>query len=217
MHSPFVPFPLRHGLGIALCGMAALLPCLSAEVAQAEESARAAYQAGRSASDKEARKGHFAQGMSIAQARLASQPDDAEGLYWLAVNMGAHALERGKMSALPVVPRMEALLLRLDRVAPSYESAGAARVLGRLYHQAPAIISIGSNKEARRFLERAISLAPSHPGNLAFAADFLVAHGDKTIARDYAGRCLATLAGRATGPEEREWTELARGVLEKTR
>jgi hypothetical protein len=217
MNKALSPSSPHRGLSIAFRALTVLLPCLTAKVAQAEDSARAAYQAGRSASDKEARKGHFARGMSIAQARLASQPEDAEGLYWLAVNMGAHALERGKMSALPVVPRMEALLLRLDRIAPSYESAGAARVLGRLYHQAPAFISVGSNTKARQFLERAMSLAPSHPGNLAFAADFLVSHGDKAIARDYAGRCLAVLAGQNPGPEEREWIELARGVLEKTR
>jgi hypothetical protein len=203
----------RPGLWAA----AALSGLLVAGTATAEESARSAYEAGRRTQDKEARERCFAQGMSIAKARLASKPDDAEGLYWLAVNMGAHALERGKMSALPVVPRMEALLLRLDQVAPGYESAGAARVLGRLYHQAPAVISVGSNKEARRFLERAIRLAPSHPGNLAFSADFQVSHGDKSLARGYAERAVAALAGRTLTPEEREWSELARRVLEKTR
>jgi hypothetical protein len=196
---------------------AALASLLVAGTAAAQESARTAYETGRRTEDKEARERWFAQGMSTAKARLASKPDDAEGLYWLAVNMGAHALERGKMSALPVVPRMEALLPRLDQVAPGYESAGAARVLGRLYHQAPAVISVGSNKEARRFLERAIRLAPDHPGNLAFSADFHASHGDKSLARGYAERCLATLAGRALTPEEREWADLARRVLEKTR
>ena len=200
-----------------LWAAAALAVLVVAGTAAAQESARTAYETGRKTPDKEARERCFAQGMSIAKARLESKPDDAEGLYWLAVNMGAHALERGKMSALPVVPRMEALLLRLDQVAPDYESAGAARVLGRLYHQAPAIISVGSNKEARRFLERAIRLAPTHPGNLAFFADFQASHGDKSLARGYAERCLAALAGRTLNPEEREWADLARRVLEKTR
>jgi tetratricopeptide (TPR) repeat protein len=185
--------------------------------AQAAESARAAYEAGKQAGDKDARERFFSEGMSLAKARLAAKPDDPEGLYWLAVNMGAHALERGKISALPVVPRMEALLLRLDQVAPRYEQAGAARVLGRLYHQAPAFISIGSNKQARRFLTRAVSLAPNHAGNLAFAADFLLDEGDKTTARDYARRSLALLAGRSLSWEEREWSGLAKSVLEETR
>jgi hypothetical protein len=155
--------------------------------------------------------------MAIAKSRLASNPDDAEGLYWLAVNMGAEALERGKLAALPVVPRMEALLLRLDRVSPGYEDAGAARVLGRLYQEAPAVISVGSNKQARRFLDRAMRLAPNHPGNLAFAADFQAEHGDRGLARSYASRCLQGLAGKTLGSEEREWADLAKAVLEKSK
>ena len=65
--------------------------------AQAAESSRAAYEAGKQAGDKGARERCFAEGMSLAKARLAAKPDDPEGLYWLAVNMGAHALERGKL------------------------------------------------------------------------------------------------------------------------
>jgi hypothetical protein len=200
------------GVGLALVMLAADQP-----TAHAADSAKAAYQAGRMARDRDTRERYFAQGMELAKARLSSNPDDPEGLYWLAVNMGAAALERGKMQALPVVPRMEALLLRLDQVAPGYEQAGAARVLGRLYHQAPSVISVGSNKKAGRFLARAVNLAPGHPGNLAFAADFLVAHGDKEVARGYAARCLAMLVGRTLAPEEGEWAALSRGVMEDTR
>jgi len=190
---------------------------LAASAAFAAESAKTAYETGRLTASKDVRERCFLRGMELAKARLASNPDDAEGLYWLAVNMGAHALERGRMSALPVVPRMEALLVRLDQVDPRYEDAGAARVLGRLYHQAPAVISVGSNKKAARFLARAMTLAPSHPGNLAFAADFEAAHGSKAVAREYAARCLAALSGRPLGPEEKEWMELARDAMEASR
>ncbi len=206
--------PRQVGLAIGLS--LALWNAFSGEPALAEESPRTAYEAGRSAQDRSERERLFSRGMSLAKARLDRNPDDAEGLYWLAVNMGAHALEQGKLSALPVVPRMEALLLKLDRVAPTYESAGAARVLGRLYDQAPAVISVGSSKEARRFLERAVALAPSHPGNLAFAADFMASHGDKAHARIYASRALAGLSSRVPSGEEAEWAKLARGVMEAT-
>jgi len=187
---------------------------VAANPSLAADSARQAYAAGKVAKDRETRRTLFAQGMALAKSRLANNPDDPEGLYWLAVNMGAEALERGKLTALPVVPRMEALLLRLDRVSPGYEDAGAARVLGRLYQEAPAVISVGSNKQARRFLDRAMRLAPDHPGNLAFAADFQAEHGDTGLARSYASRCLQGLAGKTLGSEEREWAELAKAVLE---
>lgn len=206
----------RRTPGVASC-VAVLAILLAAGPSLAADSARTAYAAGRAAPDREARRTHFAQGMALAKSRLSGNPDDAEGLYWLAVNMGAEALERGKMAALPVVPRMEALLLRLDQVSPRYEDAGAARVLGRLYQEAPAVISVGSTKLARRFLDRALQLAPNHPGNLAFAADFQLDHGDRALARTYAERCLQALTGKALGPEEREWFALAQTVREKTK
>jgi hypothetical protein len=181
------------------------------------ESAHAAYQAGQAAPESRMRRALFSRGMELARARLANQANDPEGLYWLAVNMGAEALERGKLSALPVVPRMEQLLLTLDKAAPGFEQAGASRVLGRLYHQAPAVISVGSNAKARQFLLRAVSLAPDHPGNLAFAADFLVDHGDKVRARQFAERCLLRLRAQDFGRDAKEWTELARHVVEETR
>jgi len=186
-------------------------------IARADESAREAYQAGQLARESKLRRAFFTRGMELARSRLARKVDDSEGLYWLAVNMGAEALERGKLSALPVVPRMERLLLILDQSDPNFEQAGAARVLGRLYHQAPAVISVGSNDRARQFLLRAVALAPDHPGNLAFAADFLVDHGDKAQARQFADRCLQVLRNQDFGREGKEWGDLARNVVKETR
>lgn len=219
-NTPCVPHP--HGSSPAkpclrLLGMFTLF-CLP-NVARADgiASAREAYQAGQAAQESKIRRALFATGMELARARLDRHADDPEGLYWLAVNMGAEALERGKFSALPVVPRMEQILLALDKADPNFEQAGAARVLGRLYHQAPAVISVGSNTKARQYLMRAVSLAPDHPGNLAFAADFLVGHGDKARARQLAERCLQRLHARDFGREGKEWNDLARHVVEETR
>lgn len=204
--------PWQAAMSLALlCGLPSQVE------ASGMASAREAYQAGQAEKDSKARRAFFTQGMDLAKARLASKTDDPEGLYWLAVNMGAEALERGKMSALPVVPRMERLLLTLDKVEPSFEQAGAARVLGRLYHQAPSVISVGSNSKAREFLMRALSIAPDHPGNLAFAADFLVDHGDKAQARQLAERCLQRLRQQDFGREGKEWLELAQHVVKETR
>jgi hypothetical protein len=200
-----------------MLGIVALLSLPRSVHADDRESARSAYQAGRAAQDSKTRRVLFSRGMELARARLANQANDSEGLYWLAVNMGAEALERGKLSALPVVPRIEALLLTLDKVDPHFEQAGAARVLGRLYHQAPAVISVGSSAKARQFLLRAVALAPDHPGNLVFAADFLVDHGDKERARAFAERCMRRLGEQDFGREADEWGDIARHVIEETR
>ena len=99
---------------LRLMGMFALFCLPSRARADGIESAHAAYQAGQAAQESRMRRALFTRGMDLARARLANQANDPEGLYWLAVNMGAEALERGKLSALPVVPRMEQLLPLAD-------------------------------------------------------------------------------------------------------
>jgi hypothetical protein len=181
------------------------------------ETPEKSYRLGRAARASSERLRYFREGMARAQACLAGRPEDPEGLYWLAVNTGAEALERGRFQALPALPEMERLLLRCHAVAPAFEHAGPARVLGRLYQKAPAVISIGSNKKARQWLETALATAPDFPGNMAFAADFLSNQGEPQRANELARRCLSLLAGRDYGPDGEEWRTVATEVLEDVR
>jgi TRAP transporter T-component len=174
---------------------------------------REAYFAGKRAPTSDERRAAFSAGIRAARERLARSPDDPEGLLWLAANLGAEALERGKLSALNVLPEMERLLLRLDAVAPSYDHAAAARTLGRLYHKAPAIISIGSKKKARQYWEKALAAAPDYPANLVLAADFFADAGDKTRARELAARYRQRPVTPEENPEATEWNEIAARVL----
>jgi len=181
--------------------------------------ARTAYWQGSQVPSSRAqeRRRLFQQGMDLAKARLEANPDDPEGLFWLAVHTGAEALERGRLQALPALPVMEGLLLRCHAIDPTYEQAGPARILGRLYDQAPALISLGSTVKARRWLESALALAGDFPGNLAFAADFFVRHGERARARHLAEACRALLVGaaaaRTLGPDEPEWRAIVDRIL----
>jgi hypothetical protein len=152
--------------------------------------------------------------VTLAREALAKNPDDPAAMLWYAANLGAEALTHSKVYALRVVGEIERTLLRLDTLAPTYDHAAAARALGRLYHQAPAVISVGSSKKARVFLEKALARAPEFPGNLAFAADFYADDGDCDRALPLARR-VAALANLDTfGPDAREWRTIARAVIE---
>ena len=186
-------------------------------VGPSADSAEASYRRGKVAKDSSERKRCFQEGMARAKSRLSVQADDPEGLYWLAVNTGAEALERGRFQALPALPEMERLLLRCHAVAPTFENAGPARVLGRLYHKAPAVISIGSNKKARQWLEIALATAPEFPGNLAFAADFLSTQGEPQRAVSLARKCLSLLSTNRFGADGDEWKQVASEVVEDAR
>jgi hypothetical protein len=174
---------------------------------------RAAYFAGKRAPTTAERKRQFGAGIEQARQRLAARPDDPEGLLWLAANMGAEALERGKLTALGVLGEMERLLLRLEAVAPTHDHAAAARTLARLYHKAPAFISIGSMKKARQYWEKALSRAGDYPPNLILAADFFDDDGQDERARALARRYLAHPVTVSENPEAGEWMQIARDLL----
>jgi tetratricopeptide (TPR) repeat protein len=190
-----------------------------------EGQAEACYRRGRAAARSAQRRKHFLEGIAAARARLAADPvpgpGDPEGLFWLAVNLGAEALERGRFQALPVLPEMERLLQRCHAADPRYQHAGAARVLGRLYDKAPALISLGSVARARQWLESALELDPDFPGNLAFAADFFGRQGDAERSRHLAELCRLRLEAAPSdgelGPDAAEWRAIVIGILARSR
>jgi hypothetical protein len=171
--------------------------------------AQAAYFAGLRARGSDVRRRHFAAGIEAARARLRTDPRDPEGLLWLAANLGGQALEKGKLFALGVLPEMERLLLTLEATAPEYDHAAAARTLGRLYHLAPAIISIGSMKKARVYWQRALDRAGQYGPNQVLAADFFDDDGEEQRARELAGRYLQRPTTEQEHPEAAQWQKIA--------
>ena len=177
-----------------------------------EGPSRTRYRAGAAAPSTATKIAEHEAGAAAARAALAARPDDPEALLWLAANLGAAGLARGKLAALRVLPEMERTLLRLDAVAPTFEHAAASRTLARLYHKAPPVISIGSSSRARRYFERALALAPSFPGNQVLAADFFADEGERARATELARRALAA-PGFDAHPDAPEWRAIASRIM----
>lgn len=178
------------------------------------EDAKVAYREGqRARGDAEKRK-HYKRGLELARRALARNPNDPAGLLWYAGNLGAEALTHGKLYALRHIAEIERTLLRLEALHPTYDHAAAARSLGRLYHKAPAVISVGSNARAAQFLGKALARAPEFPGNWAFAADFYADRGDCARARPLAERLRRHPGLDAFGFDAKEWREIAVDVIE---
>ena len=179
---------------------------------QVDDGGRSAYLTGKRANNSSERRRHFSAGAAQARDRLSKAPDDPAGLLWLAANLGAEALERGKFAALNVLGEMERLLLRLEATSPLYDHAAAARTLARLYHKAPPFISIGSKKKARLYWEQTLARAGDHPANLVLAADFFADDGQSARAKELAARYLANPVTVAENPDAGEWQEIARRI-----
>lgn len=70
------------------------------------------------------------------------------------------------------------------KVNPSYEQAGAHRVLGRIYYCCPGWpLSVGDIHESLEHLSAAVSLAPDNSTNHLFLAETLLKLGKKDEAR----------------------------------
>ena len=184
---------------------------MAAENASAIEQA---YRAGKASRDDSEARRHYQRGIDLARQELSAKPDSPDALLWLAGNLAGEALSHGRLHALRVIPEIEATLLRLEQVHPTYDHAAAARSLANLYWKAPALISVGSSKKAGRYFQLALERAPGFPGNQAMAAAYFGGQRDCARARQLAQAVLARKDLDAFGPDAAEWRQLARNVLE---
>jgi Tfp pilus assembly protein PilF len=92
-------------------------------------------------------------------------------------------------------------LLRLERVAPAYDHAAAARALANLYWKAPALVSVGSSKKAELYFQAALARDPTFPGNQAMAAAFFADRRDCARARPLADAVARRSDLDAFGPD----------------
>ncbi|MBV8517252.1 MAG: hypothetical protein JO197_07605 [Acidobacteria bacterium] len=106
-------------------------------------------------------------------------PGAAEVYLWDAVNWGEWALAYGKLAAARQgaadrIRRQATIALLVD---PKLEGGAPARVLGRLHDQTPHIPFItgwASSKEAVRFLNESLRVAPTNKLTMVFLAEALV-------------------------------------------
>lgn len=107
------------------------------------------------------------QGIRACRQLVNREPTNAPGHYYLAMNLGQLAkAEAPSLAAYKLVHEVEDEFQTAAKLDIQFDYAGPARTLGLLYFQAPGWpLSVGSNRKAREWLERAAKLAPNYPGN----------------------------------------------------
>ena len=120
-------------------------------------------------------------GREYAKLCLERMPENAGCYYWRAVNTGLYysihiiGYQRG-------IKQMIADCKKVNKLSPSYEHAGAYRMLGQLYTQLPQTAgrpdSITRDLSlADDYLQKAIEIAPDYPENRLSYASTLLAEG----------------------------------------
>ncbi|HEY4415025.1 MAG TPA: hypothetical protein VGO57_04970 [Verrucomicrobiae bacterium] len=126
--------------------------------------ARASYELADFAKTDSIRADLANQGIAATRQLAAREPKNAAAHYYLAMNLGQLARTE-LLGALSLVKEMEREFKIAGSLDEKLDFAGPERNLGLLYLQAPHIGSIGDNRKARTFLQRAAKLAPDFPEN----------------------------------------------------
>ena len=119
------------------------------------------------------------QGIAVCRRAVQLDSNSAPAFYYLGLNTGQ--LARTKLlAALFLVRQLEEALLTSSSLDPNFDFAGAHRSLGVLYRDAPGWpTSVGSRQKARRYLQRAVELAPDFPANRITLLESWLQWGEK--------------------------------------
>lgn len=147
--------------------------------------ARTCYDAATFATN-DSQKADFARlGTAAVQPLLQAEPKSAPLRYYLAMNFGELAdAQAPSLASFHLVHDMEHEFKIADDLDAKFDFAGPARNLGELYLQAPGWpMSLGNNRKAREFLERAATLAPEYPENILNLAEAELKWRDRPAAQ----------------------------------
>ncbi len=163
-----------------------------------ERLARAAFFLGDLA-EKSQRRLYYDQGRQHAQTILQEYPQRVEGHYWLGLNLAGLA-DVNRIQGRRLLPQILEELERSAAIDPSYDQAGAYRVLGRIYYEAPGRpISVGDINKSLDLLKKAATLAPANSTNHLYLAETLIKLGNLDQGRQELQQVLSA-SQNADGP-----------------
>jgi tetratricopeptide (TPR) repeat protein len=169
--------------------------------------------------------GHLAEDQQRAQyergieaGRQASvlRADRPEGYFWMAANMGAmgesFGLRQGIKYRGPVKKALETVLM-IDR---DFQQGSADRALGRWYLKVPRLFG-GSKDKSVEHLEQSLTYDPSSTASHYFLAETYLEMDRKNEARQEAQKVLDLPVNPEWAPEDREFKQKAKALLDRLR
>ncbi len=121
----------------------------------------------------------YTEGRDLAKKARQVLPEDPGATLWWAANHGGIARLKKNFWALGALKDIEKALSELKERDPQFGYAAAARILGKIYLEAPSFVSIGSASKAKENLLDTLQRFPEFPGNQIGYAEYLVDDGEK--------------------------------------
>ena len=121
-----------------------------------------------------------------ANAVVAANPDKAEALIWRGIIKSSYAGVKGGLGAMSLAEESKADLEAALKIDSQALQGSAYTSLGVLYYKVPGWpIGFGSDKNAKKMLEKALSINPQGIDPNYFYAEFLTQRRDYKAAMSY--------------------------------
>ena len=157
---------------------------------------------------------YYRQGQSYAETLVREEPNRVEDHYWLAMNLCGQADAGGQLLGRKLLPRILEELKRSLALDEAYDQAGAHRVLGRIYYEAPGWpLSVGDLKKSLQHLQAAVRLAPAISTNHLYLAQTLLRLQDNSAATQELQQVLKSTRGAVKPQDLEEDRQEARRLL----
>lgn len=125
------------------------------------------------------------------EAFVARYPGRAEPLIWQGIVLSTYAGAKGGLGALGLVKDARKSLEAAIAIDASALDGSAYTSLGSLYYQVPGWpLSFGDDKQAEKYLQKALAINPEGIDPNYFFGDFLLEQGQKSRAKVYLNNAL---------------------------
>jgi tetratricopeptide (TPR) repeat protein len=176
--------------------------------------ARGCFILGDLSEKKDIRRQYYEKGRTYAESLLKEDPASVAGHYWLGLNLAGLADVGGILTGRRLLPRILEELQRSLALNEAYDQAGAHRVLGRIYFEAPRPpFSVGDLQKSLTHLTAAARLAPECSTNHLYLAETLLRLGRNEEARQELEQVLTAPRHAWHAPGLKEDQQEARRLL----
>ncbi len=122
---------------------------------------------------------------------VEAYPGRAEPLIWQGIVLSTYAGAKGGLGALGLVKEARRSLESALDIDPKALDGSAYTSLGSLYYQVPGWpLSFGDDKQAEKYLQKALAINPTGIDPNYFFGDYLLEQGDPERAKVYLNNAL---------------------------
>jgi tetratricopeptide (TPR) repeat protein len=158
----------------------------------------------------------YERGIEAGRQASVLQPNRPEGFFWMAASMGAMAESFGLRAGIKYRSPIRQALETVLKMDPGFQLGSADRALGRWYQKVPGLFG-GSKDKSVEHLQRSLTYDPASTASHYFLAETYLDMNRKDQARQEAQKVLDVPVNPDWAPEDREFKQKAKTLLDRLR